>query len=101
MSRIPYASTVESIIYTMICMRSDVAYLLEIVSRNQSDLGEKYWKIAKAILKYLRNTKDQWLIYGDTDLKLVGYINFIFLLDYDDSRSMSGYVFILDGETIY
>ena len=58
MSRILYASTVGSIIYAVTCMRSDVAYSLGIVSRYQSDLGEKHWTIAKVILKYLRNTKD-------------------------------------------
>ena len=33
MNRIPYASTVESIMYAMTCMRPDVAYSLGIVSR--------------------------------------------------------------------
>ena len=65
MSRIPYASTMGSIMYAVTCTRSDVAYSLGIVSRYQSDLGEKHWKIVKVILKYLINTKYQWLIYGD------------------------------------
>ena len=56
--------------YAMICMRSDVAYWLRIVNRHQSDPDENHWKVMKIILKYLRNTKDQWLIYGDTDLNL-------------------------------
>ena len=54
----------------------------------------------KTILKYFRNTKDQWLIYRDTDMKLMGYTDFNFWLDSDDSRSMSGYVFILNGGAI-
>ena len=56
MSRIPYALAVGSIMYAMTCMRSDVAYSLGVVSRYQSDLDEKHWKITKVILKYLRNT---------------------------------------------
>ena len=82
--------------YAMTCTWPDVAYSLGVVSRYQSDLDEKHWKIAKVILKYLRNTKDQWLIYGDFDLKLVGYTDFSFQSDCDDSRSMSGYVFTLN-----
>ena len=58
MSRIPYASTVGFIICAMICIRPDVAYLLGIVSRYQSDPGKNHWKVVKTILKYLRNTKD-------------------------------------------
>ena len=42
MNRIPYASTVRSIIYAMTCTRSDVTYSLGIVSRYQSDPSEKH-----------------------------------------------------------
>ena len=73
MSRVPYASTVGFIMYAMTCTRADVAYSLGVVSRFQSDSGEAHWKVVKSILKYLRNTKDQWLVYGEPDLKLVGY----------------------------
>ena len=73
MSRIPYASTVGSIMYAMMCTRLDVAYSLKVVSRYQSDPNENHWKVVKIILKYLRNTKNQWLIYGNTDLKLMRY----------------------------
>ena len=58
-SKISYASTVGSIIYALMCTRSDVAYSLGIVSRYQSDLDKNYWKVVKTIFKYLRNTKDQ------------------------------------------
>ena len=84
----------------MTCTRSDVAYSLEVVSRYQSDPRENYEKVIKIILKYLRNTKDQWLIYGYTDLKLVKYTNFSFQSDYDDSKSMSDYVFTMNGGAI-
>ena len=40
MSSIPYASTVGSIMYTMLCTRPDVAYALDIVSRFQTNPGE-------------------------------------------------------------
>ena len=61
--------------YAMICTRSDVAYSLGVVSRYQSDPDENHWKVVKTILKYLRYTKDQWLIYGEPDLKLIGFID--------------------------
>ena len=58
MSRILYASVVNSIMYAMTCIKSDVAYSLGVVSRYQSDPDKKHWKVAKNILKYMRNTKD-------------------------------------------
>ena len=56
--------------------------------------------MVKAILKYLRNTKDQWLVYGESDLKLVGFTDSSFQFDHDDSRSMSGYIFTLNDGAI-
>ena len=77
-----------------------MVYSLGIVSRYQSDLDENHWKVIRIILKYLRNTKDQWLIDGDTDLKYMGYTYSNFQSDYDDSKSMLGYVLILNGRVI-
>ena len=42
MSRIPYALAIDSIIYVMLCMIPDVAYLLGVVNRYQSDLDENH-----------------------------------------------------------
>ena len=73
MNEISYASTVGSIMYAMLCTKPDVAYALGIASRFQADLGEDHWKAVKNILKYLRRTKDIFLIYGGSDLKLKDY----------------------------
>ena len=86
--------------YAMICTRSDVTYSLGVVSRYQSNPGENHWKVVKTILKYLRNTKDQWLIYEECDLKLVGFTDFNFQSDHDDSKSMSGYIYTINGGAI-
>ena len=42
MSRIPYTLAMGSIMYAMTCTRPDVAYLLGVVSRYQSNTGENY-----------------------------------------------------------
>ena len=55
----------------------------------------------KNILKYLRRTKDIFLIYrGGIELKLEGYTDFSSQSDPDDSKSISGYVFTLNGRTV-
>ena len=100
MSSISYASIVGSIMYTMLCIRPDVAYALDIVSRFQADLEKNYWKVMKNIFKYLRRTRDIFLIYGGFDLKLKGYIDSNFQSDPDDSKSISGYVFTLYGGAV-
>ena len=49
----------------------------------------------------MRNTRDQWLIYGEPDLKLVGYTDSSFQSDRDDNKSVSGFIFTLNGGAIY
>ena len=54
----------------------------------------------KNILKYLRRTKDIFLIYGGSNLKLESYSDSSFQSDPDDSKSISGYVFTLNGGAV-
>ncbi|KAE9584914.1 putative RNA-directed DNA polymerase [Lupinus albus] len=100
MNRVPYASAVGAIMYTMACTRPDIAYALGVTSRYQADPCEEHWKVVKTILKYLRRTKDQFLIYGDSELKLQGYADASFQSDKDDFKSVYGYVFNLNGGAI-
>ena len=101
MSRIPYSSAIGSIMYAMICTRPDVSYALSVTSRYQADLGEGHWTAVKNILKYLKRTKDVFLVYGGEDeLSVKGYTDTSYLNDSDDSKSQSGYVFFLNGGAV-
>ncbi|GJX49072.1 retrotransposon protein, putative, ty1-copia subclass [Tanacetum coccineum] len=53
-----------SIMYVVRCTRPDVAFTQNITSRFQQNPGEAHWTAVKNILKYLRNTKDTFLVYG-------------------------------------
>ena len=86
--------------YAMLCTKPNVAYALGIASRFQANLGEDHWKAVKNILKYLRRTKDIFLVYVGSDLKLEGYSDSSFQSDPDDSKSISGYVFTLNGGVV-
>jgi hypothetical protein len=51
----------------------------------------------KRNLKYLRRTKDLFLVYGaDKELVVKGYIDASFVTNPDDSKSKLGYVFTLN-----
>ncbi|XP_070026623.1 secreted RxLR effector protein 161-like [Nicotiana sylvestris] len=84
----------------MTCSRPDVAYALGVTSRYQANPGEEHWKVVKTILRYLRRTKDQFLIYGDSELKLEGYTDASLSSDRDDSKSIFGYVFTINGGVV-
>ncbi|KAL0400370.1 UNVERIFIED_CONTAM: Retrovirus-related Pol polyprotein from transposon TNT 1-94 [Sesamum radiatum] len=100
MSNIPYASTVESIQYAVQCTRPDVAYALSVTSRYQACAGEAHWGVVISILKYLKRTKDIFLIYDGGELVLEGYSDASFLSDDDDAKSQSIFLFKLNGGVV-
>ena len=86
--------------YVILCTRPDVVYALGIANRFQDNPGEEHWKAEKNILKYLRRTKDIFLTYRGLELKLEGYIDSSFQFDPDNSKSIFGYVFTLNGGAV-
>ncbi|GKB98017.1 retrotransposon protein, putative, ty1-copia subclass [Tanacetum coccineum] len=103
MQNVPYASAVGSIMYAVRCTRPDVAFAQNITSRFQQNPGELHWTTVKNILKYLRNTKDMFLVYGgDTkrELRVSCYTDAGYLTDADDLKSQTGYVFVLNGGVV-
>jgi hypothetical protein len=101
MRAIPYASAIRSIMYAMICTRLDVSYALSTMSRYQSNYGDAHWTTIKNIIKYLRRTKESFLVFrGNEELAVKGYNNASFQTDIDDSKSQSGFVFCLNGGAV-
>ena len=101
MKVIPYASAIGSIMHAMLCTRLDVCLAISLAGRYQSNPRVDHWTAAKNILKYLKRTKDIFLIYGgDEELVVNGYIDASFDTDPDDSKSQTGYIFILNGGAV-
>ena len=101
MSRISYASATGSLMYAMLCTRPDIALTVSVISRYQLNPGEEHWIAMKNILKYLRRTKDLFLIFiGDSELQVEGYTDSDFVSDPDDRKSMSGYVFVCNSGAV-
>ena len=64
MKVIPYASTIGSIMYAMLCTRPDVCLAISLAGRYQSNPRVDHRTEVKNILKYLKRTKDMFLVYG-------------------------------------
>ncbi|GJR44789.1 retrotransposon protein, putative, ty1-copia subclass [Tanacetum coccineum] len=66
--------------------------------------GDAHWNAVKNILKYLRNTKDMFLVYGGDmkrELRVSCYTDVGYLMDADDMMSQTGYVFVLNVDAEY
>ncbi|GKB39869.1 retrotransposon protein, putative, ty1-copia subclass [Tanacetum coccineum] len=100
MQNVPYASAVDSIMYAVKCTRPDVAFAQNVTSRFQPNPSDLHWIVVKNILKYLRNTKDIFLVYGGDikrELCVSCYTDAGYLTDADDLKSQTRYVFVLNG----
>ncbi|GJY31895.1 hypothetical protein Tco_0415390 [Tanacetum coccineum] len=103
MRRVPYALAISSIMYAVRCTRPDVAFAQNLCSRFQQNPGEIHWTVVKTMLKYLRNTKYMVLMYGakpEAELRVSCYADASFQTDKDDTKSQTGYVFVLNGGAI-
>ncbi|KAH9793687.1 hypothetical protein KPL71_004622 [Citrus sinensis] len=98
MVRVPYASVVGSLMYAMVCTRSDISQAMSMVSRYMHNPGKNQWLAVKWILRYLYGTIDIGLLFKkDCGQQCVGYCDSDFAGDLNKRRSTTGYVFTLGG----
>ena len=102
MNKVPYALAIGSIMYAMLYTRPDVSFPLSMTSRYQQDPSEGDWTIVKNILKYLRRTKDIFLVYGglEDELCVTCYTDTSFQTHQDDLKSQFGYIFLLNSGAV-
>ena len=96
MEKISYSSEIGSIMYGMLCIRPNVTLALSVMRRFQPNPGERHCEAVKCILKYLKRTKDVFLVYGREKFKLHGYSESSFYLNPNDSISTYGFLFTLN-----
>jgi hypothetical protein len=63
MSRVPYASVVSSLMYTMVCTRLNITHVVGVLSKYMSKLGNEHWTIIKRVFMYLHDTTSYGLCY--------------------------------------
>jgi len=100
MSRVPYASTVGSLMFAMICTRRDIAQAVGAVSRYMANPDREHWNTIKRILRYIKGTSDVALCYGGSEFTVRGYVDSDFAGDLEKRKSTTGYVFIIAGEAV-
>ncbi|GAU26641.1 hypothetical protein TSUD_102510 [Trifolium subterraneum] len=84
--------------------RSDLAYIVGIVSRFIQKPKLSHLAAVKRILRYIRGTMDYGILFPSTDkgkqCKLVAYSDSSWCGDIEDRKSTAGYVFLLGGAPI-
>lgn len=65
MTHIPYASTVRSLTYIMVCKRPDIALTVGVQSHYMSNPAKEHYSAVKQVLRFLHGTSDFPLSYGN------------------------------------
>ncbi|KAL7147831.1 hypothetical protein ABFS83_06G135100, partial [Erythranthe nasuta] len=86
--------------YLTNCTRPDLAYAVNKLSRFTSNPSEDHWKEITRVLRYLKNTINLGLHYTRYPVVLEGYSDANWISDTNDSKSTSGYVFMIGEGTI-
>ncbi|XP_062093644.1 secreted RxLR effector protein 161-like [Humulus lupulus] len=100
MNTVPYASGVGSLMYAMVCTMLDLAYAMSIVSHFIVDPSEQHWSALKWILRYIKGSLNVGLVFNSEPLfgsEVVGYVDSDYAGCIDTRRSLTGYVFTVQG----
>ncbi|KAL0458952.1 UNVERIFIED_CONTAM: Retrovirus-related Pol polyprotein from transposon TNT 1-94 [Sesamum latifolium] len=52
MEKVPYSNAIGSIMFLMVCTRSDIAYAISCLSRYMTNAGPPHWEALKWLLRY-------------------------------------------------
>jgi Reverse transcriptase (RNA-dependent DNA polymerase)/gag-polypeptide of LTR copia-type/Integrase core domain/GAG-pre-integrase domain len=105
MKDVPYQSALGAIMYAMIATRPDIAFAVTALSQFSNNPGLQHWVALKRVLRYLNGTTDYKLMYGnnrndENSVSLLGYCDADWGSNVDDRRSVTGYIFLLNGGAV-
>jgi len=96
MQKIPYASIVGSLMYTQVCTRPDITFIVGMLGKYLNNPRMDYWRVAKRVMRYLQRTKDYMLTYRRLDqLETIRCSDSNYAGCQDSRRSISGYIYLL------
>ena len=74
---------------------------MNVTSRYQSNPDEEHWIAVKNIIKYLKRTKNLFLIFGGgSKLQVESYSDSDFMSNPDNRKSTSGYVLVCNSGAV-
>ncbi|GKA80417.1 retrotransposon protein, putative, ty1-copia subclass [Tanacetum coccineum] len=110
---IPVQNSEEEVRVALDQLPRDATDILDILKAEQAplhlwliiaiDLRRRIKLALQFFMMYLRNTKDMFLVYGgnpSTELRVECYCDAGFETDRDDTKSQTGYVFVLNGGAV-
>ena len=101
MFKIPYRSAIGSLMYLAVCTRPDISAAISSLSRFNSRPGMAHWEGVQHILRYLKGTSGEGIIYKKgVSTALWGYCDSSHLTCPDTARSRAAFVMLLAGGAV-
>lgn len=100
MRDVPYREAVGSLMYAAIGTRPDITFAVTALSQFMQNPGRMHWDAVKRVLRYLKGTRELWLVYGDTQNGIKGFSDADWGSTTEHRHLISGYVYTLDGGAI-
>jgi hypothetical protein len=102
-----FAEHMGSLIWPSTISHPDIAYAVARIGSYTSNPSATHWTAMKRIFRYRKGTQNQWITFGGPDLSSESLFNHYgaysdtdFASNPDDSKSVSGYVYLLAGGPI-
>jgi hypothetical protein len=101
MRNMSYTSVVGSLMYAMVCTRSDITHAVGVVSHFLLNLGKVYWNAVKWILRYLKGLINHSIFFGDTNNSVLkAYMDVDWASDIDSRKSTSSYLVCFENGVV-
>ena len=84
----------------MNCTGPDIAYVVGRLSQYTQSPNQDHWTVVRRVLKYLRDTINYGLCFSGFPSVLEGFSDANWILNLDEMKSTSRYVFILSGSAV-
>lgn len=101
-SNVPYRELIDCLTYATQTTRPDLCAATNYFSRFQCCYTHEHFTHAKRVLRYIKNSIDINMVYTRDESAdiLIGYADSDWAGDKNDSKSTSGYVFKIFGNTV-
>jgi hypothetical protein len=95
-----YSQIIGSLMYLAGATRPDISFAISKLSRFTSNPGNAHWCTQECVMRYLRGTTSYGLHYTGYPDVLEGYSDANWILDVDEIKATSRYIFTIGGAAI-
>jgi hypothetical protein len=98
----PYRSLIGSLLYASICTRPDIAQAVNVLAQFNEDPTQEHWTAAKRVLRYLKGTKHQGIVFKKLprfahSVEVKSFSDADWAQDKDSRKSRTGLVIYING----